>query len=188
MGNRITHPKYGHLGPLKMSNGRTDVVLGVLVVSGSRLAVSPREVEFILWLAQLDQSAVGLGTVGFDLSEMPWTLTDFDQEKEFKLRVIEGAQARLGWEVLDFGTHPEVLCGDLEQIRMLILNLTAEDLRKAEQTRMQQYLDVGIDESMAQRLILPDPRRRVEMPVTLQKCQDHDVFLTKYGCFVCNNF
>lgn len=187
MGNRITHPRYGFLGSLKMSNGRTDVVLAVLVVSGSRLAASPHDAEFVLWLAQLDQSAVGFGTVGFDLSEMPWTFDGFDGEKAFVLRMVEGAQARLGWEVLNFGTPPEVLCGDLEQIRMLVLNMTAEDLRKAEQTRMRQYLDAGSGEATAKQLVAPDPRRGVEMPAELQKCEKHGVFLAKYGCVVCNN-
>jgi hypothetical protein len=156
-------------------------------VSGSRLAATPHEVQFILWLAQHDQSAVGFGTVDFDLSEMPWTLQGFEAEKAFLLRVIERAQARLGWEVLNFATHPEVLCGDLEQLRMLVLNLTAEDFEHAEKTRVKQYRDAGCDEAMAQALIAPAPRWRVEMPAELQKCQKHGVFLTKYGCFVCNN-
>lgn len=187
MGNRITHPRYGTLGSLKMSNGKTDVVLAVLVVSGSRLAATLREAEFILWLAKHDQSVIGLGTVDFDLSELPWTLEAFEQEQAFLLSVIENAQAKLGWEVLSFGTHPEVLCGDLEQIRMLVLNLTAEDLKNAEQTRMKRYTDAGMDEAMAQRLTQKSDRWQVEMPIELSKCEKHGVLLTEYGCFVCNN-
>jgi hypothetical protein len=176
MGNRITHPKYGNLGSLKMSNGRTDVVLGALITSGSRLAVSLRETELVLWLAHRDQSIVGFGMVSFDLSEIPWMLKNFDEEKAFMLQVIEGAQARLGWDVLDFGTPPDVLCGDLEQIRMLILNLTTEDLIKAEQsgktTKIKHHLNARVNEEMA---------------IELHKCEKHGVLLTQYGCFVCNN-
>ncbi|RUS93950.1 hypothetical protein DSM106972_094870 [Dulcicalothrix desertica PCC 7102] len=155
-----------------MSNGRTDVVLAVLVTSGSRLALSPREAELVLWLAQRDQSKVGFGMVGFDLSEIPWTLENFDEEKAFMLKIIEGAQAKLGWNVLDFGTPPDVLCGDLEQIHMLVLNLTAEDLIKAPQMKIKHHLNTSFDEQMA---------------IELNKCEKHGVLLTEYGCFVCNN-
>jgi len=51
-----------------MSNGATNVFLDVLALSGSDLAVTTREKEFIVWLNQRDQSVVGIGTVGFSIS------------------------------------------------------------------------------------------------------------------------
>jgi len=53
---------------LSMSNGATNVFLDVLALSGSDLAVTARENEFIVWLNQRDQSVVGIGTVGFSIS------------------------------------------------------------------------------------------------------------------------
>lgn len=55
----------------------------VLVISGSILAGTNREKELIIWLAQRDQSVVGIGTVGFDIDEMPWTVNSFASEKDF---------------------------------------------------------------------------------------------------------
>lgn len=51
------------------------------MLSGSELAKTNREKEFIIWLAQRDQNVVGRGTVGFDLDEMPWIEDDFPEMK-----------------------------------------------------------------------------------------------------------
>ncbi|MGG3507727.1 hypothetical protein ABES58_19860 [Paenibacillus lautus] len=76
MGNAISLPKgLEHLvDSLHMSNGLTSVFIEVLAISGSQLAKTNRERELIIWLAQRDQAIVGIGTVGFDIDEMPWTM------------------------------------------------------------------------------------------------------------------
>jgi len=67
MGNTISLPvKFNDVvEPISMSNGLTSVFIEVLVISGSILANTDREKELIIWLAQRDQSVVGIGTVGF---------------------------------------------------------------------------------------------------------------------------
>ena len=55
-----------------MSNLTTDVFINVLSLSGSALAVTVEEKQLVVWLSEKDQKFVGLGTVGFDIVEMPW--------------------------------------------------------------------------------------------------------------------
>ncbi len=94
MANTISlSSKIAHLtDSLRMSNGLTSVFIEVLVISGSLLATTYREKEIIIWLAQRDQSVVGIGTVGFDIDEMPWTVDSFEREKEFVLYTISAAK------------------------------------------------------------------------------------------------
>lgn len=83
MANTISLPKEINdvVELIGMSNGLTSVFIEVLAISGSILAKTNREKEMIIWLAQRDQSAVGIGTVGFDIDEMPWTIDSFQNEK-----------------------------------------------------------------------------------------------------------
>lgn len=179
MSNKITHPRYGWLGELRMSNGRTNVVLSVLALAGSLLAKTHKEKELILWIAEGDQSRRGMGTVGFDLSELPWSLEEkeFIEEKAFLLKAIEAAQKELGWERIGVRTKPDDLRGDLEQIRMLILNLTIEDFSCASATTRIVREDVSAENKEKNELINYGQDR----------CRKHEILLTKYGCIACNN-
>ncbi|MGG1942855.1 hypothetical protein ABFY57_24575 [Paenibacillus polymyxa] len=99
MANTISLPKQLNdvVEPIGMSNGLTSVFIEVLAISGSVLAKTNREKELIIWLAQRDQSVVGIGTVGFDIDEMPWTIGSFESEKDFILDTISNAADGLGW-------------------------------------------------------------------------------------------
>lgn len=72
--NQISMPKRLEkvIEPLRMTNTGTSVFMDVIVLSGSELAATNREKEFVIWLAQRDQNIVGRGTVGFHIEEMPW--------------------------------------------------------------------------------------------------------------------
>ncbi|WP_235332709.1 hypothetical protein [Paenibacillus polymyxa] len=104
MANTISLPKQLNdvVEPIGMSNGLTSVFIEVLVISGSVLAKTNREKELIIWLAQRDQSVVGIGAVGFDIDEMPWTIDSFESEKDFILDTISNAADGLGWEKLSY--------------------------------------------------------------------------------------
>lgn len=77
---------------LRMTNTGTSVFIEILVLSGSHIAETDREKEFVIWLAQRDQNIIGRGTVGFDLDEMPWLEHDLEPMKQFMLRMIEGGK------------------------------------------------------------------------------------------------
>jgi len=105
---------------LKMNNGLTSVVLSVLALSGSALARTEREKDLVTWLATRDQAIYGIGTVGFDLSEIPWTHEQFEAEKHFVLKMIDAARTKLHWELLSYQPHEEWVMQRLEKLAGMI--------------------------------------------------------------------
>jgi len=83
MGNCIDLYEGMEKDGISMSNGTTSVVISILVLAGSRLAISERQKELIVWLAYQDQSVRGIGTVGFYMNEIPWSKDCFEEEKQF---------------------------------------------------------------------------------------------------------
>ncbi len=57
---------------LNMSNGGTSVFINVLCLSGGRLAETESQKHFMVFLAEKNQNVCGIGTVGFDIVDMPW--------------------------------------------------------------------------------------------------------------------
>ncbi|MFF2008835.1 hypothetical protein ACFVWY_07120 [Streptomyces sp. NPDC058195] len=100
MGN--TFRGAGH--SLSMSNGSTDVFVDVLMLAVSALAGSVWEYRFATLLNAQDQSAVGRGTVGFDLEEIDWGRSPGERAaaKDFVLRVLDLALLRHRWNELDY--------------------------------------------------------------------------------------
>ena len=94
---------------ISMSNGLTSVFIDVLGLSGTHLAKIDAEKRMIVWLLEKDQSAAGGGSVGFDISEMPWDDTAFEDIKRFLLDVIEGAR-RSEVHTSELQSPSEVVC------------------------------------------------------------------------------
>jgi hypothetical protein len=80
-----------------MNNGLTSAFVSVLALAASKLAETDRQRLFAAWFASHDQGVWGLGTVGFDMSELPWSLDTFVGDRRFVLQVIHAAKARAGW-------------------------------------------------------------------------------------------
>lgn len=113
MGNIVSFDKCGQ--NISMSNGLTSVFISSLGLSGTHLAKTDDEKQIIIWLLEKDQSAVGIGSVGFDVCDMPWNNANFDNIKCFLLNVIEGAKKKIGWEFLDYKPSEELLFPCLDQ-------------------------------------------------------------------------
>ena len=122
MGNSISMPKnLRHLADsIKMSNRLTSVFIEVLVISGSILAEIDREKEIVIWLAQQDQSVVGIGTISFDIDDIPWTTENFVKEKDFMIRAISNAIEGLEWERLSYEPRKDWVIECLEQFKLMI--------------------------------------------------------------------
>jgi hypothetical protein len=103
-----------------MSNGLTSVFLDVLLLSGSDLARTESEVAAVVSLAERDQSIVGLGIVGFDVSELGWAPDRFAEHKQFLLRMVDGAIAGQRWDVLDCEPSTDRLLPCLADFRELV--------------------------------------------------------------------
>lgn len=154
---------------LPMSNGATDVFINVLLLSGSAMAQTESEKRLIAYLAEKDQK-IGMGTVGFDIVDMPWDHATFEADKSFMLNVINGVRNKIGWEKLWYTPDESRVLLYMDGFERLINKMTEEDIRR---DALSQWLDAA-DEN--------DPIR-----CGFPKCAEHDVFLTWLGCQICNS-
>ena len=155
---------------LNMSNGGTSMFINILCLSGSRLAETESQKRFMVFLAEKNQNVIGLGTVGFDIVDMPWDRDSFDEDKAFMLRVIEGAMQKLGWETLGYKPNEEFVTEYLDTFRKLIERMTADDIID---TSLTEWLSEA-DEN--------DPTR-----CGFPKCKIHDTYISVHGCQVCTD-
>ncbi|MFD1175995.1 hypothetical protein ACFQ3W_06690 [Paenibacillus puldeungensis] len=155
-----------------MSNGLTSVFIEVLVISGSILAETNREKEIMIWLGQRDQSVVGIGTVGFDIDEIPWTIAFFEREKDFLLRTISSAIDGLGWERLSYEPRKDWLIECLKQFRLMI---NAFDKESIDMNSYLEWSEIDEDDDCP------------TIPIGYPKCAKHDIYLSCHGCILCNN-
>jgi hypothetical protein len=165
MSNLITYDSRPDLESIQISNGLTSVFVSVLSLAASAHATNDRERLWAVWFAAHDQGIFGRGIVGFDLSEMPWTLETFDADQQFLLRVIEAAKTRSGWERLDYEPHEEWVIPCLEQFRKLLEAFQPEH----------RCLDAD--------KIWPF----VPAPPILERCPVHQVYQHALGCVICND-
>ncbi len=170
MGNIISLDMCGQ--HISMSNGLTSVFISTLGLSGTHLAKTDNEKRMIVWLLERDQSMIGCGAVGFDICDMPWNCPDFDETKRFLLNVIDGTKKKIGWDFLDYQPNEELLFPCLNQFYKIISILETGMLN---QTSAQEWLDNSME--------TPDDPVVCGYPC----CQKHPVFLTIFGCYLCNN-
>ena len=164
MGNRITNKCVDASESLKMSNGLTSVVLTLLVLSGSALAGSEREKLLIVWFASHDQDLSGIGTVGFDLNEIPWTVEQFETEKHFLLAVIRRAQSRQDWGRLCNEPREDWALASLEQLAHMISHFPVTCINQ----------EIALDQQAWWR------------PAELVLCPKHSALQHALGCVVCH--
>jgi hypothetical protein len=134
------------------------VLMSVLVLAGSELAQSEWEQRFVAWLARRDQSIFGLGMVGFDLADIPWT-SGWEAEKAFALRVIELALSGHRFGDLDY--DPPFVKDQLASLRGLVESVNAAVVAASASN------------------VFED----AELPVP--RCEQHDVYAHGYGCILC---
>jgi hypothetical protein len=129
-----------------------------------------RERELIVWLAEHDQDVVGIGTVGFSLTEIPWTVTGFAAEKQSLVDVAAAAQAKTRWEVLGYTPHEGILSW-LAKFAQLIQRLTAD------------HIDPCPARCRAWRNAPGGRASSAGFPC----CVRHQVLLHSRGCIICND-
>ena len=104
MGNLITNKSIGQEDQLNISNGSMSVLISSLALSGSFLAKDEAEIEFMTWIVSRDQVILGMGTVGFDLQDMPWSKKEatFSKQKSFLLNVIQRVKSGVDLNLLKY--------------------------------------------------------------------------------------
>lgn len=168
MGNRITSTASGDTVFVKMNNNLTGVVLSLLAITGTALAATEREEELVVWLASRDQAIYGRGAVGFDLSDLPWTVEQFEAEKRFLLNVVAATRAqtywsRLGYEITDW----------------VVTSWIMPRLETLEQM-LERFPKAAIKPEIRAQWLQIRPTERLQ-------CPRHTVFLNHIGCLVCHD-
>ncbi len=164
MGNSVSYSRRPDLPSLEMSNGHTSVFISTLSLAASRVALTMHEKELAVWFASRDQWLFGSGMVGFDLSEIPWSVPTFQEDKAFILRMIEAAKAKSGWDRLSYSPNEERIMPSYEEFAVLINAFVPEDI------------------------VIPEGESwSDEMPDPLVLCERHGVYQHDAGCVVCHD-
>lgn len=154
---------------LVISNGGTDVLISILALSGSVIAQTENEKRLMVYLSEKDQIR-GRGCVGFEIVEMPWTMETFEEDKAFMKKVINGAKKKTGWEKLDYHPNERLVFRDLRAFEKLIDRMTVDDIREEESRNWMSEAEEN------------DPVR-----CGFPRCEKHGIFLTCFGCQICND-
>ena len=162
MGNRITNHNV-NTESVKLSNGATSVLMSVLALSASDKAATDWEKQFASWIALRDQSVLGLGIVGFDISDFGWSTKEFDTQKAFVLSAIDLALQHHRWEVLSY-KPAEFMDDVIRQFRELIAAFGAQH-------------------------IVPerDGQWKFDDFISSEMCPVHGVYKHLGGCLLCND-
>lgn len=168
--NTICFKDYADEDCLHIQNGSTSMLINILCLSGGRLAETESQKRLMVFLAEKNQSVVGIGTVGFNIVDIPWDRHSFHEDKAFMLRVIEGAKNKLGWETLGYSPNEEYAEEFLGTFRKLIERMTADDI-----------IDASLDEWLSE----ADENDPVKCG--FPKCAVHDTYLSIHGCQVCTD-
>lgn len=168
MSNTITY--HNKNLDVHMSNSLTSVFISVLGLSGSAIATEDYQKDLILFLLEKDQSAVGIGTIYFDITEMPWIKEYFNLQKSFMLQVINRTKSKIDWHLLDY-TPNDMIIDSLDKFQNMFENLSIED----------------VDLEKINTWLLDTLNKRKSWIQKYPKCEKHGVFKTFYGCHICND-
>lgn len=152
------------------SNGSMDVLLTTIGLSGSYLAEQWYEKDLIVWLMEKDQSVVGLGTVGFDISEMPWNKIYFAKQKAFLYKTLQCTKKCVGWDTLDYMPNKILLFEKIDVLQKMLTKMVLEDI---DDEAIQQWYDA---------CDMIEPMKN-GYPV----CEKHGILLSAYGCMACHD-
>lgn len=176
MGNVITFNDIVSVADdsFSMSNGLTDVFIDYLLLSGSRLAKTESEKRMVVFLAEKQQIKVGMGNVGFDIVEMPWTSDTFKTDKTFVLEMIHHARALTSekrvWEKMGYEPGHEHLVYALNSFEVLIKRMSINDV---DEDNYREWISAA----------------EIDDPINtgFSQCPKHEVLLSLFGCKLCND-
>lgn len=160
----------------KMSNGLTDVFIDYMLVAGSELAQTESERRLIAFLSERQQSFMGIGTVGFNVTEMPWDSRSFGTDKVFLLETIAHARKltaqESAWDILGYRPNAENIEYALDSFAGLIEHMTAGDISE---DNLREWVT--------------DSYRKPDDPVLngCTKCPKHGLIMSYFGCKLCND-
>ncbi|WP_291725602.1 hypothetical protein [Bernardetia sp.] len=163
MANTISNDNVRERDYLNMSNSLTGIFIDTLCLAGSDIAKEEYQKDIMIWFAQRDWSLLGLGIIGFDITEIIWDKSLFQHQKKFILKVIERALEKANWNQLSYEPREDWIMSSLKTFKRMIEEFNLEHIEKEE-----------IFE------IIPFGNK-------YQKCEKHQIYLHIEGCVICNN-
>ncbi len=169
MGNQIGLIKSGkEVQTLALSNQQTDALLMPLVLAGTAIAANDWQKALITYLAWKDQSVFGIGTVGFAINDMPWTVENLEEEKRFMLEVAGAVKMKSGWKRLGFEFSQgnlQQLFSNVDKFASMVEALEAKDISQGQEVQ----------------------ERRQSSSINHGLCDQHGTFKHEYGCLICHH-
>ncbi|MBR2177377.1 MAG: hypothetical protein IJ861_10610 [Clostridia bacterium] len=159
---------------LSLSNGLTDVLIDFLLLAGSELAESENQKMITVFLAEKQQTKIGIGNVGFDIITMPWQIHTFDTDKAFLLKTISYARTislqQSTWKILKYKPNLEHLMYALDGFEKLINRMSISDVNE---NNIKEWINEAEKD---------DP-----IYCGFPKCSKHGIMLSMFGCKFCND-
>lgn len=156
-----------------INNAYTQLLFSTLLIAGSKLAKTPWQKQFLIWLAEHDQNHMGSGMVGFDVTNVYWIESEFDEQKQFVVDLAKNALNKKIWSQLPFTTNEPQLIALLQDWISLFSVVQKQDIVQGKQ-------DFNW-------LCKP------ESSMLNDKCPQHNIYLNRLGdsvqlcCMICNN-
>lgn len=111
-----------------MSNGATDVLFHSILLAGTNLVRTKWDKKFLIWISEKDQSLIGSGIVGLDITKIGWTKEEFIEQKKFILDTLTSALNDKIWNDLPYNPSEEIIMNVLSGTLNLFSNLSEEHI------------------------------------------------------------
>lgn len=164
MGNIITNSKFNNK-IIQMSNGLTSVFIETICLAGSDIAIENYQKDLMIWFSQRDWILLGMGLEGFDISEIIWHKNQFEQQKDFIIKVIDFAINKTNWDLLSYNPH-EMIFTVLKDFKQMIIDFNIDFIDEKSEINLFDF-DGFVKK--------------------YDKCEKHKIYLHCQGCVICNS-
>ena len=165
MSNFITNNRINKSGNIKLSNGATDVLIDVLILSGTSLAQTRWQKELVIFLSLNDQEIKGQGCVGFEIADLGWELDNFEEQQKYLLKIIDSALKKTNWEMLNYKLDEKKVFHNLRRLEEMIINYPVELVKQHDiQTWNKEFNEIEFE-----------------------LCPKHKVYMHPFGCKICHS-
>ena len=115
---------------IQLSNRATAVMIELFSLASTAIAASPAQIELASWISSHDQGVYGLGIVGFDLVEIPWSRDprEFESQRAHLHSMLKEVEQKRGWEKLDYEPQQETVSEILSGFRSVINDFVISDI------------------------------------------------------------
>jgi len=168
MGNHVVNSVTKQI--VSFSNSVTDCLYSGILIEGSKLATSNWQKRLMIYVADKNQNVVGLGIVGIDLTKLEWNKSEFKEQKDFLLKIVQTSRINKSYNKYVFQLKEEIGNRKLIEIENLISDLSVKDI---------------VEDKF---FFYSEPSEFAN-----EQCEKHKVYMNnlevdrKYRCLICSN-